>query len=319
MKDICIVYSTNDEFSPYCSISIQSLINNSNNNYKYNIYIFYIKLSNNNINILKKMSKENIIIKCINLSNIFNKDKYYEINNYTYEIYLRLYAPLLLKYSKILYLDSDTIINGDITPLFKTNMKNEYIGLVKDYNNYLKNGDNKYNSGIILFNSKQFELNKIREKCIDYFIKHDSLLPDQDALNDICKDHIIELHPKYNYQLHASQYNKFKNNTLSKYKKLFDFNPIIIHYTYITKPNKIICSKYDNLFWKYAESTHYYNKLYKNFTSNIYDIVYNSPIEEIYLEKVNNGEHGLKNIFYVFFNSINNWFKYKMKGNKDEN
>lgn len=76
-------------------------------------------------------------------------------------------------YDKVLYLDDDILINGDLSELFETDLKNTYAVVVrsidaelfidwrKSHENDNLNVEKYFNSGVMLLNLK-----KIREKQI---------------------------------------------------------------------------------------------------------------------------------------------------------
>lgn len=312
MKEIPIVYATNDEFAKLCSVSISSIIENSNKKYKYIIYIFHSRLSKKNIDKLKSLSNNNVIIKVINVSKYIPYSVLYEVVNYTYEIYYRLYATKILNYNKIIYLDCDTILLDDIGKLYKENIKTS-IGIIRDYSSYLRKKDYSFNSGVMLLNKELFEKNKVRDKCIELIKQNKYELPDQDALNEVCKNDKTFLNPKYNYQMHMAYNNVFKRKVLrnKKYSDLFKEKPIIIHYSYLTKPYYSIFSEYNNYFWKYAKKTPYYNELVDIYLTNSYSVIRKSPVEEIYLDMIYEGKYGLKKILYILKYELIYYINYK--------
>lgn len=311
---IPIVFATNDNFVSLCSVSISSIIANSSSNYKYYIYIFYTRLSKENIKKLENMTINNVIVKCLNVKSYIAFFKLYEVDNYPYEIYYRYYAPLILKYKKIIYLDCDIIVLDDIAKLYFEDIGNKTIGACIDFIYYYKQ-NYIFNSGVILFDCKKFEENKIREKCIDLIEKNNFKYPDQDALNIVCKDDIFLLSVKYNYQISLSFSYKFKQN-ISKFKNDFLDKPIIIHFSYNTKPYKNISSYYNKYFWKYAKNTPYFDELINKYIDDPYEKLICSPIQDVYIDLIKDGKIGMKSIIKNFFIQIKSWLNYKIKGGK---
>lgn len=318
MQKISIVFSTNDKFVSFTSVAIESIKENASNNLYY-IYIFHSRLSKNNINNLEKQSNAKVVIKCMDISKEINFNDLYEVDNYTYEIYYRYYAPKILnQYKKIIYLDSDIILLEDIAKLYNENIDNSPIAAILDFKNYVKKANFYFNSGVLVFNVKQFENQQIRNKCLELIKKIHYKLPDQDALNEVCKNSVYLLNPKYNHQVSLAYYHKFKHNVKTKkYKLLFKEEPIIIHFSYITKPNVTICSKYNKDFWKYASKTAYFNQLVDSYLKDPYEILRNSPVDDIYIDLTREGKVRLRRIINVFFYQLASWFLYKLeKGSK---
>ena len=314
MEKIPIVLSANDKFADLCSVAISSIIQNGNINNLYDIYIFYTRLSNENIKRLEQNTKQNISIKCINISEFIDFKNLYEIENYTYEIYYRYYIPLILKYEKVIYLDSDIIVVDDIAKLYNEDIGDAPVGVVRDFTHYIDHSNFDFNSGIMLINTKKFEELKIRDKCIELIKKNNFRFPDQNALNIVCKDNAYLLEPKYNYQVSLAYYHRFKKEIRkNKFKHKFEEEPIIIHFSYVTKPTNNIYSKYNKDFWKYAKYTPYYNQLVDKFLADPYKVLRESPIEDIYIDMAEEGKVGLRKIFETLLYQLKYWILYKIR------
>lgn len=314
MEKIPIVFATENEFAKLTGVAISSIIQNMSQDFFYDINILYTRLSEDNIYKLEKNSTDRVSIKCINVTEYINFEDLYEINQYTYEIYYRYYATKILKYNKFIYLDSDIIVVDDIAKLYQEPIGNAPIAVVTDYTYYVDSSKTDFNSGVMLINSKEFENLKIREKCIELIKKGTYNFPDQDALNEICRENAFILNPKYNYQISMIYQHKFKKQIKKKkYKKLFSQEPIIIHFSYVTKPFKNIYSKYSKEFWEYAKKTAFYGELVDNFLENPYKVLRSSPIPDIYIDMAEEGKIGMKGILEVFFYQLKYWFLYKIR------
>lgn len=72
--------ATNDNYAPYAGVTITSLLDNSSNEYIYDIYIFYTELSSDNISRFEKMNqqykncRDGIQIRCININSYIDKE-----------------------------------------------------------------------------------------------------------------------------------------------------------------------------------------------------------------------------------------------------
>lgn len=315
MNCIPIVFSVNDKFSKFASVAIQSIIENATIGHKYIIYVFYINLSKSNIDKLESQKNQYVEIKCVNINKYIELKNFYEIGDYTYEIYFRYYIPKILKqYDKIIYLDSDIIIVEDIAKLYYEDIGDKPIAAVTDFEHYMNNKNNDFNSGVLVINTKEFERLQIRKKCIELIKLKKYDFPDQDALNEICKNNVYILNPKYNYQVSLAYYHKFKKNIRKRnFKKLFQEQPIIIHFSYITKPIYNIFSKYNNEFWKYAKNTPYITELLEIYLNNQYEVLRNSPVEDICIDLTEEGRFGIRKIMDIFWYQLKYWFLFKIK------
>lgn len=64
--------------------------------------------------------------------------------------WLRLFIPEFVLSDKVLYLDSDVIVNTNLDDLFALDLKEDYIAAVQDPN---KNESGNFNSGVMLINA----------------------------------------------------------------------------------------------------------------------------------------------------------------------
>lgn len=208
MKDINILYTIDKKYIDMMLGSILSLILN-NNFEKINVHIitsgFELDDYNKIDNVLKKYS--NIELSFYDLES-FGIEKY-NIPDWrgTQIANARLFFQEILdsnlhKIENLLYLDSDTIVVGDIKGLCKYTSK--AICAVKDAIDieYLKNNklENYVNSGVLFININEWIRNEHQEKIIRY-IESGNIecnYPDQDILNFSLQYDIKLLPLKYN-------------------------------------------------------------------------------------------------------------------------
>lgn len=158
-------------------------------------------------------------------------------------------APVLTQYDKILYLDTDIIVNEDLYEIYSTDLKDNYLAGVFNiyyyfYKKYLARllnipDLNSYiNAGVMLMNTKlirQNNLTKILEENIGKF--QGSV--DQHIFNKVCYGKILNIAPKYNVTLkYIEMYQQPEAKIFYTQKEIDETinAPAIIHYTGIRKP-----------------------------------------------------------------------------------
>ncbi len=248
MKEtINICYTPDLNFLNPTATSVKSLLEN-NNQYFFNIYIVY---SDKKIN-EKIISKFKITFKGYNCELIFIFDDKSNINQMkgkntlpTYiseAAFLRLNLYNLLDVDKLLYIDGDTIIKGNILDLYKTNPK--YVGAVKGSESFV--GSNHYklyktkydkllttkvknnyiNTGIMVMNLKNLRADNKFKNYSKTITKNQMPLGDQDYINYILKGEVKLVDYKYNVRT-------FFN------RKGYDINQaVILHFVSFYKPWK---------------------------------------------------------------------------------
>ena len=132
-------------------------------------------------------------VKLIDVSTNF--DKFIPNSNldtrFTPMCMLRLFADQIEDMpDKILYLDNDTIADGDISELFDEDVEDyEFAGVLDYYGSWFfrdKVTKRDYlNSGVLLFNMKKVKETGLFEKCRDKCRNQKMFMPDQTALNKL--------------------------------------------------------------------------------------------------------------------------------------
>ena len=179
--------------------------------------------------------------------------------------FYRFFSPIVLKrYKKILYLDLDTIIVGNLNSIFNLNLKNYIIGAVKEPNSpakpefhYLKETKKRFNTGVILFNVKKWNQEKLTNKIIR-LTKDKKFFntTDQPVANELLYGKIKLINKKWNY-LDSYDLKDIKN------VKIIHFNRHKPWKSINTSPFKYLYYKYYQfLYYRYKEQPKYdlYNK-----------------------------------------------------------
>ncbi len=104
-------------------------------------------------------------------------------SSYTPYALLRLFSDKLDLPDKVLYLDTDTFILGDIKPLYETEMGDHEFAACYDQLGTFWINPNYQNSGVLLMNMKRIKETDLLHKCREYLKKHHPILADQSALN----------------------------------------------------------------------------------------------------------------------------------------
>lgn len=249
-KDIIsIVYICDDNYVIPTCVSIQSIYENRQKSI-YDIYIIGVDLSNENKNLFKRINLSGININLLEFTN-----KYKDLNtNHVYVSKAALFKfdiPNILKdLDKVLYIDSDTIILGDLKELFAIDIKDFYAGVVRDYPAYYQKQDyvdintsDYFNSGLMLFNLERLRAFNVFKQLLDYKVNSKlTRYMDQDSFNVVFNGNVKYLAPEYNYM--TSSINLYPDN----------INPIIVHTTTARKP-------WEYSYVPYAEEWY---KLFKN-------------------------------------------------------
>lgn len=124
----------------------------------------------------------------------------------------RLFAPQHLpeEIDRYLYLDSDTVVLGDIAALYAAELGNNICAMAAEPTIYaqtraelgLTDDMPYYNSGVILTDRQRWEKEDISRRCIEYYASEGRGgldFPDQDILNYVLKGRVTALWPGWNF------------------------------------------------------------------------------------------------------------------------
>lgn len=231
-----ILITINSGYAKYAVVMLTSLF--ENNQGCFHIYCLYNELDKRHKILLKEtVKKYDNAIHFIQVDRLIYKD-FPTTQNLTVECYFILLAHKMLPQNmdKILYLDSDTIIESGIDELYDTDFDNQYM-VVCGQSYHLIEGHfygigarpelgQCFNSGVILFNLQMFRehisaqtyLEKAQEADYHFF-------EDQGILNIIFANKVKYVDTlKYNFRI--SIYEDYIRDGNHKRKE----RPVIIHY-----------------------------------------------------------------------------------------
>lgn len=275
---IPIVFAVNDAYSLIAGVAIYSLIENASADADYNIYILKTNLSEEHQRRLKDLEKGNVKITVIDVSESVFGNRDVTSSHLTIEAVYRLLIPELIpQYDKVLYLDCDLIVMGDILELYHYEIEDYILGAARCYVDkpreiYYREHLNlsytaAFNTGVLLINMKKFREENIKEKCRELLEedwkreKKIFTLMDQDVLNITCEGKVFFIPaiwncPNGSYFIGGQIYDEYKEDFELAYKE-----PKVLHYTTYLKPWHNPAYPRADVFWEYARKTAFYEEL----------------------------------------------------------
>ena len=110
-----------------------------------------------------------------------------KLSQYTPFTFLRLFSDKLDLPEKIIYLDTDIMLNGNIKELFDIDISNYELGVVLDRYGKFFISPKYFNAGVLLMNMKNIKKSNLLEEVRNMCFYKKMGLPDQTALNRLCK------------------------------------------------------------------------------------------------------------------------------------
>ncbi len=266
-KVIPVFYACDDAFVKYTIVSLHSMIKNASTDFEYKIYILNTSIGGDMKSRLLALANDNFEIIFVDVSerlDDFNKAlpiRHYYSNCTYYRFFISEMFP---QYDKAIYIDSDTIVQGDISALFETDIGDFYLGACHEqamvqvdvYGTYAEkvvgvNRNNFFNAGVMLLNTKQFREREVLKKFIHHLGEYEFIVTqDEDYLNLICKDRVFWLDQKWNTELPET------------FKYDYDVRTaFILHYIMTNKPWHYRECRASDIFWDYAKETSVYDIL----------------------------------------------------------
>lgn len=203
-----IAYICDNKYAMPTLVSIISLVENTDH-CRYRIHILTNALSSDEKERFRHIinSKVDIVFHEIELQSFHEKAK--EIRQHTHvtlTALIKFELPNCLdNIDKVLYLDSDIIIQRDIYELFDINLEEKYAACASELWRNINNDSNDFyfNSGVMLLNLKYMREHNISGKLWEEKARlcseNKSRLMDQDTFNNIFKAQVIKIDVLYNF------------------------------------------------------------------------------------------------------------------------
>lgn len=265
-KEIPVFFTTDDQYIPYLDIAIASLIDNASKAYKYRIIVLNTGIKQENIDRITLNQREGFTIDFVDISEEVAdiKARFKDVYHFSVVTYYRLFiASLFPQYDRIVYLDCDLVVLGDIAELYHTDLHGSIFGAgpeqfvqnTPEFRLYAEKAlgvdpSGYINAGVLVVDMEQFRKYRIEEQFVDLITRYDFDLldPDQAYLNYLCRDHIHILPNGWNKEPLALPCEG-------------DLN--IVHYALYKKPWQYDDVMYGEYFWKYAKNSPFYEEIRK--------------------------------------------------------
>ncbi len=273
--------ASDDNFSPYVSTTMASILKNTKSFISF--YILDGGISDKNKQKIKNLKKhfKNFEIEFLNV----NIDEYFkdlpELECISKSMYSRFLIPKIKpELNKVIYTDCDVVFEKDIKELYEINLENYTIGAVSSYRykecaNFYKETRERlelsyehknFMSGLLVINSIKWNNESTTENLL-IFAKKMSLnnllkLPDQDVLNKYFDNNYKPIDKKWCIIPKALSAN-FNKDEIKEIIK----NQAIVHFAGGAqfKPwnnKKVAGAKY---FWKYVKYSDFKKEIKKNY------------------------------------------------------
>lgn len=289
-SSIPIVFAADNNYVPMLATTMFSLLSNASLEHTYDIVVLEKDISpRNQLLITDFLSRfDNAHVRFCDVSgsirayNLRTNNEHISVETY----YRFLVQDVLPGYDKVIYLDSDLIVCGDVAELFETELGTNLVAAARDidflgnlnmpggkrmaYAHEILGMENPYDyfqAGVLVLNTAQMRRLHPIERWLEIASDSDYIYDDQDILNAECQGRVIYLDNAWNVM----------NDCGGRIRKVFSFapseiydayidayhHPKIVHYAGFEKPWKPGSCDYSELYWSYARQTPFYETMLK--------------------------------------------------------
>ena len=262
--EIPIFFTTDDRYIPFLDVAVSSLIRNASRDFRYRIIILNTGIRQENVDLVKRREQEGFAIDFVDITEQVKdiQSRFKNVYHFSVVTYYRLFiASMFPQYKKIIYLDCDLVVLGDISKLYFTDLQGNifaagpemFVRSTPEFRRYAEvalgvDPDGYVNAGVLAVDLEQFRRYRIEERFIELITRYDFDLldPDQAYLNYLCDGKILTLRNGWNKEPMPTPCEG-------------DLN--IVHYALYKKPWQYDDVMYGEYFWEYAETSPYYGEI----------------------------------------------------------
>lgn len=262
-----VFFACDDNFVKFTYVTLKSIMENASKDYFYKVYVL-------NTNISEDMKKigfdvaseyENCELIFADVTDYLDsiKDRLPLRDYYSKTTYFRLFiAEMYPEYDKAIYIDSDTIVEGDFAELYNHNLGNNLVGACNEqamvqtdiYGTYCEkcvgvDRNHFFNAGMLVINCDLFRKENVLDQFIELLGKVNfAVTQDEDYLNYICQDRVLWIDNSWNVEVYGEI--KYSDSEIN-----------MIHYIMWAKPWHFDNARLQDHFWKYAKMTPVYKDI----------------------------------------------------------
>lgn len=209
-KTVHIAMITDSNYVAPTLVAIKSMFLNKPKNIAYKIYIITTDLATEDITKLQNLQCYGLDVQIINCQNLITEYLTLQQHRHvSHAALLKFFLPEVLpSLDKVLYIDSDVLVQASLEPLYATDIQHFYAAVVRDTMSVLGwkymqsvgiNNRYYFNSGVLLLNLRKMREDNISRKLVDFRTHKEQVFMDQDAFNGVIGHLVRYVSYKYNF------------------------------------------------------------------------------------------------------------------------
>lgn len=289
---IPVVFAADNNYVPQLTTAITSLVANSSPERLYDIVVLTRNIDSRNGNRMFRgvtQGRKNVSLRIYDVSHIVKNYKLEANAHISTETYYRfLIQDILPDYDKVLYLDSDLVVDSDISELYDIDLGDNLLGAVLDadylgnlnmndglrykYSKetlHMKDPYSYFQAGVLVLNTYAMKKLHSLEEWLQ-LASEPYLYNDQDILNSHCEGRVTYLDYSWNVMMDSGRIDlAIKYAPANVFQAYMDSrsNPKIVHFAGGVKPWDDPTCDFAEIFWRYARETPFYEELLTRLTN----------------------------------------------------
>lgn len=290
-----VAFAADDNYVPMLTTTMVSMLENASKDRHYDITVLTSDISGANRKIIADTvgSYGDASLRFVDAAP-YIEDRKLSTNNahISNETYYRfLVQELLPFYNKVLYLDSDLIVTGDVAELFDTDVTDSLLAVTRDIDflgnlnmpdgrrmkyaqdvMHMKDPYDYFQAGVLLLSTAAMRATMSTDQWLAEAGNTDYIYNDQDVLNSVCEGRVRYLDQRWNVMINCD--NRFENffsyapaDVYNDFMRAYS-DPCITHYAGFQKPWNMVRCDCAQLYWSYARLTPYYEELMSKLAGN---------------------------------------------------
>ena len=264
-KVIPVFYACDDNFVKYTIVSLQSMKEHASRDQKYCIHVLHTNISKEMQDVMYAMQDEQFQIRFDDVTDYLKSisDKLPLRDYYSKTTYFRFFiAEMFPEYEKAIYIDSDTVVLGDIADLYAYDLGDNYVGAAREqamvqtdvYGTYVEkvlgiDRNAYFNAGLLVINCEQFRKQCVLDQFIELLHVYNFVVTqDEDYLNLICKGQVFWLPQQWNTEVFGNI--DYPEESIC-----------VLHYIMVSKPWHYKDCRMGAYFWEYAKKKVCYEEI----------------------------------------------------------
>lgn len=290
-----VVLAADDAYVPMLTTTVFSALKNASKDRFYDVVVFEKDITPRNQRLMRAFFSERFDNASVRFVDVSGLVRAYDLKTSNEHISVETYYRFLIQdvmpgYDKVLYLDSDLIVRGDIARLFDTDLSDDLLAAAVDVDYLgnlnmpdgrrmtyskevlgLKDPYGYFQAGVLVLNVGELRKLHTSAEWLDIASDPSFIYNDQDILNAHCQGRVHYLENAWNVMNDcdgriAKIFSHAPADVFDAFKAAYA-NPLVIHYAGFEKPWKPGHCDLREEYFAYARETPFYEALLSQLAS----------------------------------------------------